>query len=262
MRLASIQMEITDGNPRLNRENLSNIMDNAISCDLCVAPELWSSGYIQEEWSDIASSDTPNTIKWMASESKRRRLWLGGSLINRDAEGFLVNEFMLFDPNGNKSCGYVKSHLFRPLKEHIFLKAGAVLPPIVNINGFMAAPSICYDLRFPEMYRYLALKGVNLFLTSAEWPYPRDNALKVMAEARAIENQAYLVLANRIGADSISNVYCGQSGVYGPDGVLVENGQNSGLISVEVDLEELNTKRREFPVLAHRVKNIDFEQIS
>ena len=259
MQIAAIQMPVEDGNPKCNRLTLAALLDTADGADLCLAPELWSSGYVLEQWSDIADSDTPSTMSWMANQAQTRQIWLGGSLISRDDVGNLRNRFILFDRNGNLACHYDKSHLFVPLDEHKWLKAGELLPPIVDVEGIKMAPTICYDLRFPETFRHLALAGVEVFLAVAEWPKPRQRALCILAEARAIENLAYLVLANRIGPDNSGTDFCGESAVFGPTGLISTMEEVVGVSSAIIDIKKTRELRENFPVLKHRLQGIDYD---
>lgn len=259
MKIAAIQMRVIDGNPSENRAILASMMDLAPDSDICLAPELWTCGYVHSRWADIAANDTPVTIDWMADQASSRKIWLGGSLIFLTPEGKLANRFVLFNPKGTPVCEYDKAHLFRPLQEEVYLEAGNKLPPIVQIEDTKVAPAICYDLRFPEMFRIMVLRGAEVFLISNAWPKPRQHALKVLAEARAIENQAYVVIANRVGPDTQGNVFCGGSGIYGPLGMISEAGESVGVVSVKIDIGEMRKLRETFPVLKHRRKAIDYE---
>ena len=251
-------MEVVDGNPEENRRVLANHLDKNPGSDLYLVPELWTTGYVQPQWSALAQEDSPATFSWMAEQANNRNIWLGGSVISTNSAGCLVNRFVLFDRNGIIACKYDKAHLFRPLEEDVYLKAGEVLPPIVELEGLRVSPAICYDLRFPEMFRRMTLKGVDIFLVSSEWPFPREHPLRVLTEARAIENQAIVVLANRVGMDSRGNNFCGGSGIYGPSGPLAEI-TDTEVTAVEVKADELHKLRSSFPVIKHRMKNIDYD---
>lgn len=259
MRIAVVQMEVLDGNPEGNRMALADHMDRNPGCDLYLAPELWTSGYVQQKWAKLAAEDTPATLTWMAKQARSHEVWLGGSIIASNADGTLANRFLLFDRSGALACQYDKAHLFRPLQEDVFLQAGEVLPPIVEADGVKLSPAICYDLRFPEMFRRMALQDVDVFLVSSEWPFPRQHALRVLTEARAIENQAVVALANRIGTDDQGNDFCGGSGIFGPLGALAEVGQTGGVAVADIDVAELHKLRTSFPIMSHRLKGIDYE---
>jgi omega-amidase len=259
MRFAAIQMEVIDSDPATNRQTLGAFLDQQPGSDLYLAPELWTCGYVQPQWADLAQEDSPLSLKWMADQARERSIWLGGSLIAANSDGSLANRFVLFNRAGQLVCQYDKAHLFRPLQEDVFLKAGNTLPPIVQVEGLRIAPAICYDLRFPEMFRRLVLEGVDVFLVSSAWPFPRQHALRVMSEARAIENQAVVVLANRIGPDKQGNNFCGGSGLFGPLGPLADAAEQRTIVAAEIDSNQLRTLRASFPVLSHRLLGIDYD---
>lgn len=259
MKIAVVQLAVIDGEPAQNRQALSRHLDAAAGGDLYIAPELWTTGYVQPDWARIADDDTPASLAWMGEQARSRNIWLGGSLIARTAEGALANRFVLFDRSGALACHYDKAHLFRPLREDEYLTAGNVLPPIVEAEGVRIAPAICYDLRFPEMFRRLALKDVDLFVVPSEWPFPREHALRIMTEARAVENQAFVALANRVGLDSHGNNFCGGSGIFGPQGALAEVLGCGSTASADIDVKKLHDLRASFPVLSHRLEVIDHD---
>ena len=258
MKIAVVQMEIRDGDPETNRRTVTGYLDHTPGCDLYLLPELWTSGYMHRSWGTIAGQDTPATMEWMGRQAAERGIFLGGSIISEDSDGGLVNRFVLFDREGKLACRYDKSHLFKPLEEHEWLQAGLEMPPVVVIDGFRVSPAICYDLRFPEMFRRIALEGVDLFLVASEWPVPREHVLRVLSECRAIENQAILALSNRIGADLQGNLFCGDSGVFGPTGAIADAGQSRGVTVADVDLKTLLDSRRFLGVFDDRARGIDY----
>lgn len=109
----------------------------------------------------------------------------------------------------------------------------------------------------PEMFRRLVLKDVDLFVVPSEWPFPREHALRIMTEARAVENQAFVALANRIGLDSHGNNFCDGSGIFGPQGALPDVLGCGSTASVDIDIKKLHDLRASFPVLSHRLEVVD-----
>ncbi len=176
-------------------------------------------------------------------------------MICRHDDGGLVNRFLLHTPDGGIHGYYDKSHLFQPMQEHRYLRPGVEVP-IWELNGFRVAPAICYDLRFSRMFANLAERDVDIFLVPSEWPKPRCASLRVLAQARAIESQAYLALSNRIGPASDGTDFCGQSRVIDPLGAeIVADGES--LVLMDID-RELITKTRSFlKVLEDRVAGVD-----
>jgi len=118
--------------------------------------------------------------------------------------------------------------------------------------------SICYDLRFPEVARALALEhDADVLLVSSAWPLPRVAHLRALAIARAIENQSYLVLANRTGVDA-GVTCCGTSAVIDPSGVVLASasGDREELLTADISAEEIAAVRNKIPVFNHRRRDL------
>jgi len=259
MKIAVVQFTIDAVNLEENCQKVSNLIDSEPNCDLYLLPELWTCGYIQEQWLSIAENETPKALTWMSREALRRNILIGGSIIFKESDGGLVNRFMLFDRVGSLICSYDKAHLFKPLSEHEYLVGGLKLPPVVVVDGLRISPAICYDLRFPEMFRRVALKGVDVYLVSSQWPKPRRKILEVLAQARAIENQALLVLSNSIGVDSSGNDFCGGSGFFDPYGDSIQVSDIEGVVVQEVCIDDLSKARVQLRVIDDREIGVDFD---
>ena len=122
---------------------------------------------------------------------------------------------------------------------------------VFPLNDFMVCPLVCYDLRFPELFRIGMQMGANLFLVIACWPKERIDHWVSLLKARAIENQAYVVGVNRAGSDSETE-FGGRSLVIDPMGkFLADAGTEESVIQAELDLNQLNAWREKFPVLKH-----------
>ena len=258
MKVATVQMPIVDAECSVNQHTLAQLLDDAPGADLYLAPELWTSGYVVDKWKDIAMQETPLTLKWMAKQAAFRKIWLAGSVIAQNEDGGICNRFVLFDRYGILVGYYDKVHRFLPMGEGA-LESGNSMP-IFDIEGVRVAPSICYDLRFPEMFRRLAMKKVDLFLVPSEWPCPREVPLTILAGARAIENQAYLLLSNRTGSDSAGQLFCGCSGLFGPFGVLDLMPENkAGIMSFELDMQQIKRSRESLAVFSERRQGVDYD---
>jgi len=112
--------------------------------------------------------------------------------------------------------------------------------------GFM----ICYDLRFPETSRQLVIKGAEVLVICAAWPFPRESHWEVLTTARAIENQCYVIAANRIGTDG-SLTFCGSSLIVNPDGIIAASASQDReeLIMTDVSREHVTSLRTKLPSL-------------
>jgi predicted amidohydrolase len=171
----------------------------------------------------------------------------------------LVNRFWLFFPDGRPPVSYDKGHLFAPMREDRYLVPGdrRVCAPL---DGWTAGLSLCFDLRFPEMYRLAAVSGVDLFLVASEWPAQRAAALRTLATARAIENQAYLALVNRIGrADTDGTMFGGGSMLVAPDGTIVADAGTTaeGVVIGVAEKARLAQARRDLAVIPLRRPGLD-----
>lgn len=117
---------------------------------------------------------------------------------------------------------------------------------------------ICYDLRFPELARSLALDGAHIVFVPAEWPHPRLNHWRALLQARAIENQMFIVAVNRVGKGG-NHTFCGHSMVVDPWGsILAEMKEEEASLTVDIDLEEVDRVRRKIPVFKDRIPDCYF----
>jgi omega-amidase len=253
-----VQMEIADGRAPDNLDRAIALIRGAPRADLYLLPELWSTGYAHATWRSSAETETPALCEVLQRLSAERSARIAGSLISLDEEGRLTNRLWLFAPDGRSPATYDKGHLFSPFQEDRYLAAGARRVRVA-INGWTAALSICFDLRFPEMYRRDALEGANLFLVVAQWPAMRASALRVLARARAIENHAFLALCNRTGSAADGMVFGGGSALFGPDGsIIVDAGRSERVVVATVDAGLVATSQSLAPVLELRRAELDW----
>lgn len=258
MLAAAVQMQIVDGDPAVNLCHAAELVNAHPGAALYVLPELWTTGYAHGVWNDAARNSTPDICVDIQALAESTGAWIAGSMISQNAEGRLVNRLRVFSPEGGAPLFYDKGHLFHPMQEHLHLTAGKHRVRH-RIGGVETALSICFDLRFPEMYRRDAVEGAELFLVVSEWPHPRSETLRILARARAMENQAYLVLSNRVGPASDGTAFCGGSMVVAPDGaILVDAGEAEAVIFAEIDAAKVRGMREGFPVLGQRTADLDF----
>lgn len=257
-RIGLVQMRIVDGRPDANVARAEGFLTAAPQADVYLLPELWTSGYAHDRWASIAASSTPQVVQWMTDIAAARNAFVGGSLITRrTSDGALVNRFRLIAPDGTR-VSYDKGHLFAPLAEDTHLGAGNRRVR-TQVQGWTAALSICFDLRFPEQYRLDAVDGAELFLVASEWPEPRCSVFNALIRARAIENQAVLAVCNRVGPGEPDLTYCGGSAVIAPDGTMLAGaGQEECVVVAEVDREAVLEARRALPVLPLRAAGLDW----
>ena len=127
-----------------------------------------------------------------------------------------------------------------------------------ELGGLKFGFSICYDLRFPELYRKLVTeKNVDAFVISSAWPFPRVEHWRVLAQARAIENQAYVIASNRVGKDD-ELWFCGNSAIIDPRGVVIAaaSADREELIHADLSQELVDSVRQRVQSLGHRRQDL------
>lgn len=260
MRIGLIQMAVTDGDVSVNVTKAESFIRDLAATqplDVVLLPELWTTGYAHDRWSVVADQETASVEKRLAALSTELHVTIGGSMVTRRDDGGLVNRFSLVSPGGVPPVMYDKSHLFAPMREPEFLTPG-MSRVHTTIGAAHAALSICYDLRFPKMYRASAHDGTDLFLVVSEWPNPRGAALRTLATARAVENQAFLALCNRAGAGADGTIFCGGSMVVSPIGeILVDLGTEESTGIVDINPREVKGFRAMLRVLSEEVAGVD-----
>ena len=257
MRVAVVQMTIADGDPSVNLAHASELLRQAPGANLYLLPELWTTGYAHSTWKNTAINITPKICADLQEMSQTLNAWIGGSMISLRDDGKLANRFWLFSPGGDAPVYYDKIHLFAPMQEDVYLAHGENLIT-QQIDAFNASLSICFDLRFPAMYRRSAIAGADLFLVASEWPHPRSETLRLLARARAVENQSFLLLSNRLGPASDGTNFCGGSMIVAPDGtILADAGANETVITADISAETAAQLRKHLEVLTREVDGID-----
>lgn len=226
-------------------------------CSVLILPEMVDTGYEMATIQEKASSwhDAPfKTAQRVAMESQIY-LILG---ISERAGDKIYNTAAVFDPKGVLKGKYRKIHLagYPPLLEDHCIEPGNALET-VSIHGMTFGLTICYDLRFPELSRSLVLGGAEVLVLIAAWPFPRITHFKTLIRARAVENQTYMVVANRVGTDG-SVTFCGSSCLVDPYGVTLASAaeDTEAFIKAEVTSEAVQSVRSRMPVFKHRRQDL------
>jgi omega-amidase len=222
---------------------------------LIVFPELWPTGYELEKVATHATPLSEGAFAQMAVLARKHRLAVYGSCLSVIGDGQYGNTAALYGPTGELLGAYTKVHLFRPMHEDRFLVPGRQLT-LARTEWAKVGLSVCYDLRFPEMYRAYAVAGAELMLVCAEWPNPRSTHWHTLLRARAIENQAFVIAGNRVG-ESRGTSFFGGSCIVDPNGnVLAEAGDTEELLTAEIDLAQVVAARQLIPVLQDGQPNV------
>ncbi|HEX6288870.1 MAG TPA: carbon-nitrogen family hydrolase [Herpetosiphonaceae bacterium] len=254
LRVAIGQMDIALGDPETNLRTVQSLAAQAAkrNADLLVLPELWGSGYDLERAPELADELNTGLFSAVASLARHHRLAICGSLLEWDPETERAyNTATLYDADGALRGTYRKIHLIGLMDEDRYLGAGDAAP-VLDLPWGQGALAICYDLRFPELFRRYALDGAGLVLLPSEWPVQRIEHWRTLLKARAIENQCFIVACNRIGADR-ANTFGGRSAAIDPRGsVLVEADDMPGLLFAALNLDLLDEVRSFLPVFRDR----------
>ena len=222
---------------------------------LILLPEMFATGYIpsnldeaSEDFSTRDSGETAYTLSEIATETACTVMGAG---ITHAAKGF-YNHVSIYNPHEPQEfCGYNKINLFFPEKESF--KAGDEINLFTIHGNWKIASFVCYDLRFPEIFREATKLGANLITIQAAWPAKRRAHWETLLKARAIENQVYIAAVNAVSEapNATKTSLAGSSLIIAPTGDILAEGpaQNEAIISAELDLEAEKDYRKSFPVL-------------
>lgn len=260
MKIAAAQISCVLGDISANvhkiREFSSRAKDNG--SDLIVFPEMVDTGYAMPVIQKHASSWNEGAVPELQKMAKELSIAIIAGVSERDGPS-IYNSQVFVDTNGKIAAKYRKTHLFSPapIEEHKCFTAGASLTTC-KIDKLNLGLGICYDLRFPEFYRALAVEHhTNVLINSSAWPFPRVEHLRTLATARAIENQSYMIVANRVGTDD-GVTFCGSSAIIDPYGVVVAaaSADREELILAGVSAEIINSVRSRMSIFEHRRREL------
>lgn len=250
MHVAAVQHDIDWEDPAGTRRRILALLDRAAaSTEFLLLPELCETGFSLDldVVADLAA-DGRSSVAWAAECARERRthMQIGHAVRARDGRG--LNRATIVAPDGSTVGHYDKIHPFTFGDEQSVYAPGRQLQ-VFRCGEFRVCPLICYDLRFPEIWRHAARAGAEVFTIGASWPARRQHHWRSLLIARAIENQAFVVACNRVGRDP-SHEYAGGSMVISPFGdVLAEGDADAGLIDATLDRAALLEWRRTFPAL-------------
>lgn len=252
MKVALIQMDLVLGRPAENRAKAAALVREAAEgADLVMLPEMWTTAYALPELAGrLADRDREPTGGFLAGLARECGVFLAGSAAE-EREGRVYNMATVYGPDGRRLAEYAKVHLVPMMDEPRYLAPGdrAV---VTEVGGVCAGLAICYDLRFPELHRTMALAGAQMILIPAEWPSQRLHHWRTLLMARAIENQCFVLGCNRVGKDP-NNSFPGHSLVVDPWGtILAEGGEQEEIVRAEIDLAQVADIRAKVPVFRDR----------
>jgi omega-amidase len=257
LNVALLQMDISIGEPDTNYKRLTELLKQAVQAevkpDVIVFPEMWNTGYALDRIQELADVQGQRTHALLTDFARDHNVnIIAGSIADKlPGSDQVRNTIYAIDREGNVHAEYSKIHLFRLMDEHRHLTEGESIGRL-QIDGFPAGMMICYDIRFPELSRKLALSGAQLLFVPAEWPHPRLHHWRTLLMARAIENQMYVISCNRVGTSGTTHFF-GHSMIIDPWGeVLAEGSEEEAIIQVTIDLSLVEKVRAKIPVFEDR----------
>lgn len=253
LKVALAQINIKFADPAANAKTVAEFTIQAAKqgADVVVFPEMWNTGYALDRLSTLADPDGRKTRQLLSRLAKQAAISIVGGSVATSRNGKFYNSSLIFDRSGREVASYDKVHLFGLMKEDQYLTAGDQ-ENFFQLAQVPSASFICYDLRFPEWVRTVARHGADILYFPAEWPASRIEQWKIMLQARAIENQAFVVAVNRVGDDP-GNHFNGHSLVIDPLGrILAGDGGQEQLYYADLDLAELKAVRGPIPVFKDR----------
>ncbi len=254
LQAAAIQFNISLGYIDANLDAVATALKRVANqgAKLVVLPEMWSCGYDYRNLAELAG-ETPRALKELQNECRKLGLVTVGSLPEL-ANGTIYNTAYVID-KGEMVGSYRKLHLFSTMREDQFLGAGNQSLVVETSVGRLGI-AICYDLRFPELFRKLALEGAEIICLPAEWPKPRQEHWKTLLRARAIENQLFVIAANCCGIQGKIDFF-GLSQLISPLGNILEMaGEKDTELVANFDFSEMRKYREQIKILVDRRADI------
>ena len=281
MRASLLQVAVDQGESvDSRRRRVASLVRDQAGADLVVLPELWTTGaFAYEEFASEAEPLTGPTYEAMAKAASDAGVWLhAGSIPERatpegdfaavggdstsdgdpaSVEGPLYNTSLIFSPSGELAATYRKIHRFGFDKgEAVLMGAGRDLVT-VRLPDTVLGLATCYDLRFPELFRGLVDAGAETLVIPAGWPERRRSHWTLLAQARAVENQSFVLACGTAGTHA-GVPQAGHSIVVDPWGeVLAEAGAGEEVLTVEFDPAKVGVTREQFPALKDRLLGLD-----
>ena len=247
-------MNMRLGLPEENFAHATDLIHAAMVAkpDVLVLPETWNTGFFpKENLLQLSDTDGEMMKARIGALAKQHHVNIVAGSVSNERDGKVFNTAMVFDRSGACIAGYDKTHLFSPMGEDDYYTPGDHLCRF-SLDGIRCGIVICYDIRFPELVRSLALQGIDVLFVVSQWPKVRIYHLRSLTTARAIENQMFVVCCNSCGTAG-ETVYGGNSAIIDPWGQTVASaGESESILTGECDLKVLSAIRGTIPVFRNR----------
>ncbi len=257
LKLSALQLNSVTGNKQANIEKVNNFITQNLAhdTDILILPEVWTVGWACDEFpkSAEAANEQSPVIKLLSAIAKKYNTYvLGGSFIRKDTDGRLYNSSPVFNRSGNLIAIYDKNHLY----SYCGCREGSYITPgdkglIVDVDGIKTGITICYDIRFPEIFREYRKLGAKLLVNMAAWGLEKPVPWEVLTKARAIENQAYMVALTQCGAIDVNNSNIGHSRIIDYLGNTISEikNQQEGFMTAVINFDEMEKYRNQCTIL-------------
>lgn len=249
MKITILQTDVKWAQPEDNQVVANKLISETPHSDLYILPEMWTTGFATSPEGIAEDTDSHNSLEWMQQMANENRCAICGSISVRTQQKQYRNRQYFVLPDGT-FFHYDKHHLFSYGGEDKSYTAGTERV-IAEYKGVRFLLQTCYDLRFPQWMRYK--DDYDAIIIVANWPSSRQNAWQILLRARAIENQCYVIGANRVGQDKNSS-YSGYSAIIDAKGQTLAQAQKGKeqTVTAEIDTDSLLRFRSKFPVLKDR----------
>ena len=228
MKISIAQFKSELGAVDENFSTVERLIAAAKNSDVILLPELWSTGYYPTPVENFADAEGERTKNFLCAAAKKFSVNIIGGSVIVESGGKIFNRCFVANRRGELAAAYDKTHLFSFAEEDKVFSAGEKFS-VVELDGVKCGLAICYDLRFPEFIRKIALKGAEIIFIPAAWSLKRLVPRQILTKARAIENQIFVVFANSSGKSEVVN----------PRGeVVAESGRGEEILSAEINLNE------------------------
>lgn len=246
LRIGLIQYDPVWEDKTANSRKLSGLLKDQEPVDLLIFPEMTLTGFTMQS-AEFAEDLDGDTVQYFSALARDKNCHILFGMIEKSVDKNF-NTLVHLDQQGKIAVTYRKMHPYSYCGEDIHYGRGEQRK-ITTIKGLKAGLSICFDLRFPEFYRYYGKEKVHLIVDVANWPDPRIEHWRTLLKARAIENQCYVIGVNRVGDDPTLH-YNGFSSAFDPMGkALAEVENEEKLIVVEIDSDYVAEIRGKLPFL-------------
>lgn len=255
LKVMAVQIESAISDKKSNFEKVKEIVSNnfIVGTDIIVLPEVWTTGWYCPSFRENAENlESGETIEFLKELARKYNVYvIGGSYITVNENGEYKNTCPVISPTGELIASYSKMHLFSyyGCDEGSYVKNGEY-PVMVEIKGVKIGLSICYDIRFPEIYRAYRKADADLLINMAAWPKNRKIHWESLTCARAVENQSYFVALTQSGVLKNGEFNLGESRIIDYEGnTMAEITEGDGVIFAEMEFSKMYNFRNKCTVL-------------